>query len=147
MLLPSPPITVLAPQRETLLLWVCVCVESEKIFVHVSVREHRETCCSPCRESKLYLGRNQNINMEDLLCLGLILVFLSDVRAIIFVIFGAFACNKCSHVMMLCASLAFMLCYGCIPVLYVSIAHIRKIIISWVSTSREKLLMASTEFI
>ena len=25
--------------------------------------------------------------------------------------------------MMLCASLAFMLCYGCIPVLYVSIAH------------------------
>ena len=30
--------------------------------------------------------------------------------------FWAFACNKCSHVMILCASLAFMLCYGCIPV-------------------------------
>ena len=58
--------------------------ESEKIFVHVSVREP-----------------------------GIKAVFLSDVRAIIFVIFGLL---HAINVMILCASLAFMLCYGCIPV-------------------------------
>ena len=55
--------------------------------------------------------------MEDLLCLGcplgLILVFLSDDSAIMFVIFGLW---HAINVTMLNASLAFMLCYGCIPV-------------------------------
>ena len=40
----------------------------------------------------IFIGRHQKINLEDLLCLGLILVFLSDDRAM-FVIFGRFTYN------------------------------------------------------
>ena len=73
-------------------LSVCVCVSRTRKYSSMSRFESIETCCSECRESKLYLGRHQKINMEDLLCLGLILVFLSDDRAM-FVIFGRFTYN------------------------------------------------------
>ena len=42
---------------------------------------------------------------------------------------------------------SFQIFVSCFVYMYVSVAHNRKIIISWVSTSRENLLMASTEFI
>ena len=87
----SPPITVLAPNEKPS-SFECVCVSRTRKYSSMSRFESIETCCSECRESKLYLGRHQKINMEDLLCLGLILVFLSDDRAM-FVIFGRFTYN------------------------------------------------------